>query len=75
MTMWLAPAEAAAYLGIKRRTLLAWARAGHVKGYPLHGTKRHVWRFLKEDLDLAMGFRAPLESCAPNLGTASVVLQ
>ncbi len=56
---WLTAAEAAAYLRVSPRTLLAWARAGDVKGYPLHGTKRCVWRFRREDLDAAMGFTAP----------------
>src|SRR4030095_6931012 len=37
---WLTAAEAAAYLRVSPRTLLAWVRAGDVKGYPLHGTKQ-----------------------------------
>jgi excisionase family DNA binding protein len=53
---WMTAAEAAEYLRISARTLLVWVRAGHVKGYPLHGTKRRVWRFRREDLDAVMGF-------------------
>jgi excisionase family DNA binding protein len=48
---WLTATEAAEYLQVKTRTLLQWANAGKVKGYPLSGTRRHVWRFLREDLD------------------------
>ena len=48
---WLTAAEAAQYLKVKKRTLLFWARRGKVKGYPLSGTERHIWRFLKSDLD------------------------
>ena len=56
---WMTAAEAAEYLSVSRRTLLAWVRAGHVKAYPLHGNKRHVWRFRREDLDASMGFTGP----------------
>ena len=48
---WLTVAEAARYLKVKNRTLLFWVRLGKVKGYPLSGTQRHTWRFLKVDLD------------------------
>ena len=48
---WLTAEEAAQYLKVKVRTLLQWARQGKVKGYPLSGTKRRVWRFLYADLD------------------------
>jgi excisionase family DNA binding protein len=60
---WLSAEQAAAYLGIDSRTLLAWARRGKVKGYKLSGTQRHVWRFLIEDLDASIiGAPAVLES-------------
>ena len=52
-TEWLTAAEAAHYLKIRTRTLLLWARQGKVKGYVLSGTRRHVWRFRREDLDAA----------------------
>jgi excisionase family DNA binding protein len=48
---WLTATEAAEYVKVKRRTLIAWAREGKVKAYRLSGTRRHVWRFLREDLD------------------------
>jgi len=48
---WLTAAEAARYLKVKSRTLLFWVRLGKVKGYPLSGTQRRTWRFLKVDLD------------------------
>jgi excisionase family DNA binding protein len=48
---WLTAAEAARYLKVKKRTLLFWVRLGKVKGYPLSGTQRRTWRFLKLDLD------------------------
>ena len=48
---WLTAAEAAHYLNVEPRTLLLWAREGKVKGFALSGTKRHVWRFRRIDLD------------------------
>lgn len=51
LSEWLTAAEAAAYYKIKARTLLLWARQGKVKGFPLSGTRRHVWRFRRSDLD------------------------
>jgi excisionase family DNA binding protein len=48
---WLTAAEAAAYLRVKVRTLLLWARQGKVRAYALSGTHRHVWRFRTSDLD------------------------
>ena len=51
---WLTPAEGAAYLRVNTRTLLSWARLGKVRGHTLSGTKRHVWRFRRSDLDLAL---------------------
>jgi excisionase family DNA binding protein len=54
---WLTSKEAAIYLHVESRTLLAWARQEKVKGYVLSGTRRHVWRFLRADLDATL--RAP----------------
>jgi len=51
---WLTSDEAARHLKVKPRTLLLWVRQGKVKGYKLSGTKRHVWRFLRSDLDAAL---------------------
>jgi excisionase family DNA binding protein len=50
-SQWLTATEAADYLQVKPRTLLQRVNAGQVKAYPLSGTRRHVWRFLREDLD------------------------
>jgi len=54
--VWLTSAEAAAYLKVKPRTLLKWVREHAIRAYPVHGIKRHVWRFRREDLDAALGF-------------------
>jgi excisionase family DNA binding protein len=51
---WLTSAEAARHLKVKPRTLLLWVRQGKVKAYKLSGIKRHVWRFLRADLDAAL---------------------
>jgi excisionase family DNA binding protein len=51
---WLTSDEAALHLKVKPRTLLLWVRQGKVKGYKLSGTRRHVWRFLRADLDAAL---------------------
>ena len=48
---WLTAKQAAQHLKVDVRTLLHWTRQGKVKGYPLSGTKRRVWRFLYADLD------------------------
>jgi len=51
---WLTSDEAAQYLRVKRRTLLLWVRQGKLQAFALSGTKRHVWRFRKQDLDAAL---------------------
>jgi excisionase family DNA binding protein len=51
---WLTVEEAAQYLSVKPRTLLLRTRQGKVRGYPLSGTRRHVWRYRYADLDAAM---------------------
>ena len=51
---WLTAQEAAQYLRVKPRTLLLWVRQAKVKAFALSGTKRHVWRFRREDLDTAL---------------------
>ncbi len=53
-TEWLTANEAAVYLRVKPRTLLAWVRNGKIKAYSLSGMKRRVWRFLVTDLDAAL---------------------
>jgi excisionase family DNA binding protein len=59
---WLTATEAASYLRVKPRTILAWARTGHVKGYVLSGSKRITWRFLRSDLDATMHSPAVLST-------------
>ena len=59
---WLTTDEAAAYLKVKPRSLLLWVRQGKLQAYALSGTKRRVWRFLREDLDSTLLAR-PVVSC------------
>jgi excisionase family DNA binding protein len=61
MSEWLTATEAAQYLKVQPRTILSWARSGHLKGYTLSGTKRHVWRFQRVDLDATMALPSVLE--------------
>ena len=51
---WLTAQEAAEHLRIKTRTLLQWTRQGKIKGYALSGGQRHVWRYLRAELDDAV---------------------
>jgi excisionase family DNA binding protein len=59
---WLTAREAAAYLKVKTRTLLLWARQGKVKGFVLSGTRRVTWRFLRSDLDATLTAPAVLST-------------
>ena len=52
---WLTLAEAARYLKIRPATLALWARAGKVPAHKLSGLRRHVWRFLRSELDAMLG--------------------
>ena len=47
---WLTTEEAARYMKVRPRTLLVWARSGVIIGHSI-GTRRKVWRFLREELD------------------------
>jgi excisionase family DNA binding protein len=51
---WLTATEAASYLRVKPRTILLWARQGHIKGHMLSGTTRVTWRFRRSDLDATL---------------------
>jgi excisionase family DNA binding protein len=51
---WLTAREAANYLHVKPRTILLWARQGHIKGYRLSGSARVTWRFRRSDLDATL---------------------
>ncbi len=60
---WLTAKEAAAYLKVKPRTLLLWAREKKIPAHRLSGMDRIVWRFLKSELDaiLCPSSAAPAE--------------
>ncbi len=51
---WLTANEAAEHLRIKTRTRLLWTRQGKINGYALSGGWRHVWRYLRAELDAAV---------------------
>jgi excisionase family DNA binding protein len=63
---WLTATEAAQHLKVKPRTLLLWVRQDKVKGYKLSGTKRHVWRFQRMDLDAALFDSTAAEKESPD---------
>ena len=67
---WLTAKEAAKYLKVKPRTLLLWVRQGKLLAYGLSGTKRHVWRFRKQDLDAALLESGVLLSESPSVRPA-----
>jgi excisionase family DNA binding protein len=48
---WLTATEAARYLKVKPRTILAWAKQGCIPAHKLSGSQRVTWRFLKSELD------------------------
>lgn len=60
---WLTANEAAAYLKVKPRTLLQWARERKIPAHQLSGVSRRVWRFLRPELDamLASSSAGPAE--------------
>ena len=70
-SQWMTSAEAAAYLKVQTRSLLLWVRQGKLKAYALSGTKRHVWRFLKSDLDAALLSRPVVVSSPTSLPVRS----
>jgi excisionase family DNA binding protein len=67
---WLTAEEAAKYLRLKPRTLLLWARQRRVKAFALSGTRRHVWRFRRQDLDTAFLESPVLASTTPSVRPA-----
>jgi excisionase family DNA binding protein len=62
MDEWMTVDEAAVYLKVLKRTLLAWIRDGKVKAYSLSGTKRRVYRLRKEDIDSGL-LAKPVVKC------------
>jgi excisionase family DNA binding protein len=61
---WMTVKEASAYLKVTSASLLRWVREGRINGYKLSGTKRHVYRFLARDLDLALTGRPSADTPA-----------
>lgn len=51
MTAWLNAAEAAAYLRVSHRTVLLWAKSGHIPAHKLSGAARITYRFCADELD------------------------
>jgi excisionase family DNA binding protein len=62
MSEWLTATEAAAYLKVRPRTIVQWAKDGKVRGHRLSGCKRITWRFLRSELDGML--------CGPSAGSA-----
>jgi excisionase family DNA binding protein len=72
---WMTSGEAAAYLGVSKKTILEWARRGQIKGYVLSGYKRHTWRFRQEDLDASLAVTAACQDAvlqSPRSSAASI---
>jgi len=58
---WLTANEAAQYLKVKPRTILAWAKQGSIPGHPLSGAQRITWRFRKAELDAMLALPSAAE--------------
>lgn len=71
---WMTAAEAAAYLKVKPRSLLRWVRQGQIRAYALSGTRKRVWRFLREDLDSSLLARPVVSSSVPAVLTEGRVI-
>ncbi len=69
--IWLTANEAAKYLKVAPRTLLAWARQGKVKGHVLSGIQRQTWRFRQSDLDACLSRKPYANDDATKSQTAS----
>jgi len=65
MEDWLTVEEAAVYLKVPKRTLLAWIRGGNVRAYALSGTKRRVYRLRKADIDSEILAKPVVDSRVP----------
>jgi excisionase family DNA binding protein len=65
MEDWLTVEEAALYLKVQKRTLLAWIRGGSVPAYALSGTKRRVYRLRKDDIDSELFAKPVVDSRMP----------
>ena len=60
-TIWLTATEVAAYLKVKPRTVLCWAKQGRIPGHPLSGSQRITWRFLRTELDAMLAVPSAAE--------------
>ena len=58
---WLTANEAAAYLKVKPRTVLAWAKQGRIPAHALSGAQRITWRFLRSELDAMLALPSAAE--------------
>lgn len=58
---WLTASEAAAYLKVKPRTILKWAKHAQIPAHPLSGSKRVTWRFRKSELDAMLALPSAAE--------------
>lgn len=59
--LWLTANEAAEHLRVKPRTILKWAKEGHIPAHPLSGSKRVTWRFLKSELNAMLNVPSAAE--------------
>jgi excisionase family DNA binding protein len=64
---WLTTNQAAKYLKAKPRTVQLWARTGKLPAYALSGSKRHVWRFRRADLDSFLLAHLVIPSASPTV--------
>ena len=65
-------AEAAALIRMDSRTLIRWARLGHVPAHPMGEGKKKLWRFLEHELLNWLVDRTPVLKQPParSIGTA-----
>ncbi len=71
---WLTSEEAASYLKVEKKTLLAWVRRGQIKAYRLSGNKRFVYRFRQQDLDASMAVIAVYQNSVIDCARSSAAL-
>jgi excisionase family DNA binding protein len=64
--------EAARFLKVDRRTVLRWARDGHIPAHPLNpSAERKDWRFLLSQLDAWLRGQVNL-ACRPCSASARI---
>src|SRR5579871_3083788 len=72
-TEWMTAEEAAGYLKIERKTLLAWVRRGQIRAYHLSGNKRCIYRFRQQDLDASMAVTAVYQNSVIDCARSSAL--